>query len=175
MLSRNIEAEYDRHLNIVRLKNRVYEEFTLRTDVEIARQSKAGVLLRKMENPVNRADVFFSLIESQYNALFRESVEAIKVLFARHNLGFRLIDIHECLHGYSRMTMVWSAKGHEYMFDCLFDSSQDNAFESFYRLGEIDGCGTPVNGDILNRDTRRFIEDGADLPQWFVNGLQRDS
>jgi hypothetical protein len=173
MLARNIEAEYDRH--IFRLKNRVFEEFTLRTDEEIARQSKAGVLLRKMENPINRADVFFDLIESQYNALLREAVDAIKVLFDRHGIGFRLIDIHECMHGYHRITMMWAANRREYVFDCLFDSSQDNAFESFYRLGEIDSCGTAINGDILNQDTRQFIEDAADLPTWFVSGLQRNS
>lgn len=173
MLARNIEAEYNRH--IARLQDRVFDEFTSRTNEEIARQSKAGVLLRKMENPMNRADVFFGLIESQYNAALREAVDAIKALFDRHNLGFRLIDIHDCMHGYHRMTMMWESRGHEFVFDFLFDSSQDNAFESFYRLGEINGCGTAINGDILNPDTRQFFEDGADLPHWFVAGLRRNS
>lgn len=173
MLARNIEAEYDRH--IYRLQNRVFTEFTLRTENEIARRSKAGVLLREMENPLNRADVFYDLIETQYNLLLRECIDAIKALFARHHLGFRLVDIHECMHGYHRMTMVWEAKRNEYVFDFLFDSSEDEAFESFYRLTEIDCCGNVTNGDTLNSETRQFISDGADLPRWFVTGLQCNS
>ena len=173
MLSRNIEAEYNRH--IFRLKNRVFEEFTFRSDAEIARQSKAGVLLRKMENPINRADVFFGLIEDHYNSLLREAVDNIKALFERHNLSFRLIDIDECMHGYHRITMLWSVNRYEFVLDCFFDSSENEPFESFYRLGQIDSCGTAINGDILNTDTRQFLEDNADFPSWFVNGLQRNS
>lgn len=173
MLSTNIEAEYDRHL--YRLRNRVYDEFSTRTNAEIARRSLSGILPIKMENPFNRADVFFDLIESQYNSRLRESIEAIKLLFDRHGIGFRLIDIHQCMHGYHRMTFAWAVKGNEYVFDFLFDSSQDNPFESFYRLGEIDRCGTATKGDILNEDTRQFIEDGDDLPNWFVTALRCDS
>ena len=173
MLATNIEAEYDKH--IVRLKHRVFEEFTLRTDGEIAHRSKSGVLPRRMENPIKRADVFFGLIESQYNALLRDVVENIKELFQRHDIEFRLSDIHSCMHGYHRITMLWTADGHEMVFDALFDSSQDDAFESFYRLGEINRCGTPINGDILDEHSRQHFEDGADLPSWFVQRLQRNS
>lgn len=173
MLAKNIEAEYDRH--IVRLKARVFDEFTTHADAEIARSSKTGVLPRTMENPINRAGVFFGLIESQYNTLLRDTVNNIKELFSRHDIGFRLVDIDECMHGYHRMTMMWNAKGNELVFDAIFDSSQDNPFESFYRLGEISRCGTAINGDILNSDTRQLFEDADDLPAWFVNSLQRNS
>lgn len=172
MLSTNIEAEFDKHLS--KVKARLYDEFATRTEYEIARKSD-GILPKKMENPIARGKVFFELIDSQYLFLLREAVDGVKALFNKHGLGFRLIDIHQCFHGYHRMTLLWTSEGKEYVFDFLFDSSRDDPFESFYRLGEIDGCGTAINGDILHADSRQLFSDNLDLPSWFTRGLQRNS
>ena len=173
MLSRNIEAEYNRHLK--NLKFVVFDGFTPRSHNEIAKLSKLGYLPREFENPIKRADVFFDLIESNYNTSFRQAVDFVKVLFARHNLSFRLIDIPACMHGYQRMTMLWNSRGNEYVFDFIFDATGDDSFESFYRLGCVDGCGTAIHGDILNDNSRQIFEDNSDLPSWFVDGLRANS
>ena len=173
MLSRNIEAEYNRHVK--NLKFIVFDDFTPRSDAEIAKLSTRGFLPREFENPINRADVFFDLIEKNYNTKFRQAVDSVKDLFAKHNLSFRLIDIPACMHGYRRMTMLWNSKGNEYVFDFFFDTSEDDPFDSFYRLGCLDSCGTPINGDILHENSRQIFEDNSDLPSWFVDGLRANS
>ena len=173
MLSTNIEAEFDIHIK--RVKGRLFDEFQLRMEDEIAKSSKGGFLEKSQENPINRSKVFFDLIDAQYTSVLRETIEEIKQLFDNHDIGFRLLDINYCIHGYHRMTFIWVEDGREYVFDFLFDSDQHNPFEPFYRLGEIDGCGTPVNGDILHSDSQRLFSEQLDLPYWFVRGLQKNS
>lgn len=170
MLSTNIEAEYDHH--IVKLRNPVFEDFSNRAADDVAARSSEGFLPRKMESPIDRAEVFYELIENEYNSKLRNAIENTKSLFAKHGLLFRLYDIEECLHGFHRLTLLWSVPSSKvYVFDFLFDSSRENPFESFYRLTELDSAGTPINGDVVN-ETIKLFEDESPLPEWFVNGLR---
>lgn len=170
MLVRTIDAEVPLHLG--RVRKRVFDEFAHRADEYIATQCKDGVVDKRFENPITRAGIFYNLIDEQYLSLLREAVNDTKRLFANHDISFRLYDIGACVHSYHRITLLWVVNRVEYVFDFLFDSSTDDPFESFYRISEISSCGELLNGDILN-NTRQLFEDNAELPHWFVSGLQQ--
>lgn len=169
------DIDYEVRLHLKRVQSLLYADFDKRTHAAIAAvASETGSLPPVFEKKIVRAGLFFELIEQQYVGPLTEYVNKIKALFTRHQILFRLYDITHCKHGYERLSLIWYCHGSEYIFDFIFDSSQHNPSESYYRLGLISGCGELLDGDILH-GSGQLLEDGKDLPQWFISGLKANA
>jgi hypothetical protein len=171
MIHTTLEKEIPVHLAKVKLV--LYTDFEERTDEIIAAACTDGYLSRRFEDPIVRAQTFFDAIEKYYIAKLDEAVQNITEIFREYSIESRLYDVHKCLHGFQRITLLWNLKGKEYYCDVQFDSSNDDPLDSFYRVGVLDGCGELIDGDILTNQIRFFDE--GELPFWFTDGLSTDS
>lgn len=159
----------------------LFEEFANLSDVKIAKLCDSGVLTSNYENPIERARVFYQLIDDFYIEQLRCVTGLISNEFEKSGIAFRLSDIHEILHGYRRMALCWTSTTHEYYFDVMWEVAHDEhanpkEWNTFYRIWITDGCGDLSAGDILEgTEFVREFSDESIMPRWFTDPLKAAS
>lgn len=170
MLTTTIDLEIRKHLS--KVENDLFADYTIGANLLLAEKSN-GCITSDIEDPIYRADTFYTLVRDQYATALNSLAEDIKTLFIKSGILFRLYDIHGVYHKYHTITLTWTLDKTEYGFTCRFDSSP-NPLKSIYRLGALASCGEFVKGDLLHGTLRTFMDDRI-LPAWFVNPLRTNS
>ncbi len=155
----------------------LFAKFEHATDETIAELSaKYGYIIKKFEDPIIRNTQFIKQIQDNYTASLDVGRQMVFDLFRRNGLEFRLYDIIHAIHQFQRVTLIWVVGTDEYNFDFRFPLNDDETDpgEYMYKLNRFDGFGNVTHGDLISETVKMFDTDVM-FPDWFVNGLARNS